>query len=119
MTVAEGQSIKSVQIVIAADVAHAKVQLLDAQGKPVAGKPVLVVPVDSGWRFPGDGIMGTTDVNGILPITGAPGDYLVFLAGPEDPWPPSKEWLGGRAETARRIRLEPGVNKIITVTVNP
>ena len=120
LTIAEGQSIKNVQVVIAGDVARAKVQLLDAQGKPVGGKPIVVVPVDSpGSRFPGDGVLGTTDVNGILPITGAPGDYLVFITGPEDPWPPTKEWVSGRAETARRIKLELGTNKIISVTINP
>jgi Carboxypeptidase regulatory-like domain len=120
LTIAEGQSIKNVQVVIVADVAHARVLLLDAQGKPVGGKPIMVVPVDSQTsRFASDGVLGTTDVNGILPIAGAPGDYLVFITGPEDPWPPTKEWVTGRAETAQRIKLELGTTKVITVTINP
>jgi hypothetical protein len=120
LTIAEGQSIKNVQIVIGSDPASAKVQLLDIKGKPMSGWPILVVPVESGdWLSPGANMMGTTDVNGIVPISGAPGNYFVLVAGPEDPWPPTKELVNSHAPNAPRIKLEPGANKIIPVILNP
>jgi hypothetical protein len=120
LTVVEGQSIKNIQIAIAADPAQANLQLLDSRGKPMAGKPILVVPVDSPASvFPGDSVMGTTDVNGILLVTGAPGDYFVFVAGPDDPWPPTRDWMNGHSSSAQRIKLDSGAKKTITVTVNP
>ncbi|HJZ83483.1 MAG TPA: hypothetical protein VKD91_24145 [Pyrinomonadaceae bacterium] len=51
-------------------------------------------------------------------FSGVPGDYLVIVAGADDSWPPSGEAIRSLSETARRIKLQPGDNKTITVTVD-
>ena len=60
---------------------------------------------------------GVTDVDGILPFSGAPGDYLVIVAGKDDAWPPSPEAVRAALATSTRINLKPGDNKTVTITV--
>jgi len=96
------------------------VQLLDGEGKPAPAKIVMILPVDSAkWRFAIDSAQAITDATGIVPFAGAPGDYLVIVADQDESWPPSQAWIGARAQTARRIKLEPGDNKSITIPLNP
>ncbi len=120
LTISAGQAIKNVRIVVASDLARTMIQLIDPQGKPVPGKPVVIVPVDqSRWAFSNDKTRCVTDIKGTLPFAGAPGEYLVFVAGADDSWPPSLDAIRTRAATAQRINLHPGENKTVTVTLIP
>jgi hypothetical protein len=118
LTIEAGQVITNVKIVLAADSAQAKIQLLDAAGKPVPAKPLVVVSVDpSKWSFDNQRAMGVTDVDGMLQFSGAPGEYLVLVAAKNDKWPPTSEGVRAALGTAARISLRPGDNKIIAVPV--
>ena len=120
LMIAEGQVIRDVRIVIAGDVARAKVQLLDAEGAPLPARIVSIVSADSTqWLSFADSVQKTTDTQGIVSFTGAPGEYLVIVPGQEDSWPPSSESLRARAQTAPRIKLSPGDNKTIAVRLRP
>jgi len=119
LTLEAGQRITNVTIVLAADAAQARIQLLDGTGKPIPAKALAVFPIDqSKWSFDSQRTIGVTDADGIVPFSGAPGDYLVIVAGKDDAWPPSIEGVQAAAGAARRISLSPGDNKIVTVTAN-
>ena len=116
LTIAEGQVIKDVRIVIANDVARAKVQLLDEEGRPTPARLTMIVSTDSAkWRSATDIVQGTTDARGMLSFTGAPGEYLVLVAGLDESWPPSRDFIRAHAETAPRIKLSAGDNKVVAV----
>jgi hypothetical protein len=53
-----------------------------------------------------------------LSFVGAPGEYLVIVAGQDDALKPIQELIRAQAETAPRINLQPGDNKGITVTLS-
>jgi len=63
-------------------------------------------------------LSSVTDALGTATFSGAPGDYLVILAGAHEVWPPSADGIRSHSETAIRIKLQPGDNKTITVTVD-
>lgn len=118
LTLEAGQTITNVKIVLASDRAQAKIQLVDEAGKPLPAKALAVIPVDPSKRsFETQRATGVTDVDGILPFSGAPGDYLVIVAGKDDAWPPSPEALRTALTTSNRINLKPGDNKTVTITV--
>ena len=118
LTVEAGQTITNVKIVLASDRARAKIQLVDDAGKPLPAKALAVIPVDQSKRsFESQQATGVTDVDGIFPFSGAPGDYLVIVAGKDDPWPPSTEALRAALTAGNRINLKPGDNKTLTITV--
>jgi len=118
LTVEAGQTITNVKIVLASDRARAKIQLVDDAGKPLPAKALAVIPVDQSRRsFESQTATGVTDVDGIFPFSGAPGDYLVIAAGKDDPWPPGTEAVRAALTAANRINLKPGDNKTLTITV--
>jgi hypothetical protein len=118
LTVEAGQTINNVRIVLAPDPAQARIQLINAAGKPVPARALAVIPVDqSRQSFESQRIMAVTDADGMAPFSGAPGDYFVIVAGRDDAWPPNQEGLRAAAATATRIKLKAGDNKIVTVTV--
>ena len=119
LTVENGQAVTNVRIVLGSDLGQAKVQVVDSAGKPFPAKSLLIVSANpSQWSFVSQSFNEVTDVNGMVSFSGAPGEYLVIVAGADDSWPPNLEAIGARAETARRIKILPGDNKMITVTVN-
>jgi len=119
LTVESGQSVTNVRIVLASDLGQAKVQVIDNAGKPVPAKPLLIVSANpSQWSFVSQSFNEVTDVNGMVSLSGPPGEYLVIVPGADDSWPPNLEAIGARPETARRIKILPGDNKIITVTIS-
>ena len=119
LTVESGQSVTNVRIVLDSDLGEAKVQVVDNAGKPVPAKSLLIVSANaSHWSFVSESFNEVTDVNGMVSFSGPPGEYLVIVAGADDPWPPNLEAIGARAETARRIKILPGDNKIITIAAN-
>lgn len=118
LTIEAGQAITNVKIVLAADSAQAKIRLVDGTGKPVPAKALAVLPVDQAmWSFENQRTIGVTGADGTLPFSGAPGDYLVIIAGKDDPWPPAMDAARAALTTATRINLKPGDNKTVTVTV--
>ena len=118
LTIAEGQSIKNVHIVIAENPAKGSIKLLDNEGKPRAAKRVAIVSVDEGrWLFGSDTVEGTTDSRGIFAFTAAPGEYLVIVAASDDFWPPGIEVIRERAASATHIKLASGDNQPVTVVV--
>ena len=120
LIIAEGQVIRDVHIVIAGDIGRAKVQLLDGEGRPVPARIVSIVSTDSAkWRSFADSAQRTTDAQGVVSFTGAPGEYMVILPGQDESWPPSGASMRTRAETAPRIKLSPGDNKTIAVRLGP
>jgi len=119
LTVENGQAVTNVRIVLGSDLGQAKVQVVDSAGKPFPAKSLLIMSANpSQWSFVSQSFNEVTDVNGMVSFSGAPGEYLVIVAGADDSWPPNLEAIGARAETARRIKILPGDNKMITVTVN-
>lgn len=118
LTVAEGQSIKNVRIVIAQNPAKGSVKLTDAEGKPLRAKRVAIIPVDEGrWLFTNDTVAGATDTRGIFTFTAAPGEYFVIVAAADDFWPPTPEIIRQRAAAAMHIKLQSGENQPVTVVV--
>lgn len=82
-------------------------------------RDVMIVSTDPGkWSFPTQRMMQVTDANGIVTFSGAPGDYLVIIAGENDSWPPSVEAIRAAAQTTARISLKSGENKTITVRID-
>lgn len=118
LTIAEGQSIKNIHIVIAENPAKGIIKLLDNEGKPRGAKRVAVVSVDEGhWLFGSDTIEGITDSRGMFAFTAAPGEYLVIVAASDDFWPPAVEVIRERAPSATHIKLASGDNQPVTVVV--
>ena len=118
LTVEAGQTIANVKIVLASDRARAKIQLVNDAGKPLPAKALAVIPVDQSKRsFESQQATGVTDVDGLFPFSGAPGDYLVIVAGKDDPWPPGTEAVRAALTAANRVSLKPGDNKTLTITV--
>lgn len=120
ITITEGQSLKNVHIAIAENPAKAIIKLVDAEGKPVVGRRVAVVPADEAkWSFAREIISGITDAQGNMPLTCAPGEYLVIVPTADDLWPPSPANISGHSQTAQRVKLNSGTNQPITVTLLP
>ena len=120
ITIAEGQSIKNVHVVFAEGQAKGSIRLVDAEGKPVSGQRVAVVSVDEAkWSFGREIISGITDVQGNMPVTCAPGEYLVIVASADDLWPPSAENIGRHSQTAQHIKLNSGANQPVIVMLTP
>ena len=118
LTIAEGQTIRNVHIVIAENPAKGSVKLTDTEGKPRPAKRVAIVPVDEGrWLFGSEIVEGTTDTRGIFSFAIGPGEYLVIVAAADDFWPPTREIIGQRASSAMHIKLNSGDNQPVTVIV--
>ncbi len=119
LVVEAGQQITNVRIVLSAETATADVQLNDAHGKPLPARPVLIVSTSpSSWSFTDRRASDVSDVNGLVKFEGPPGEYLVLVGGPDEAWPPSIDSISSRQATASRIKLKPGDNKVITITVD-
>lgn len=120
ITVAEGQSIKNVHIVFVEGQAKGIIRLVDAEGKPAGERRVAIVPVDEAkWSFSREILSGLTDAQGNMPVTCAPGEYLVIVASTDDLWPPSPENIRQHSQTAQRIKLNSGTNPPIMITLIP
>jgi len=119
LTVESGQSVSNVRIVLSSDLGRAKVQLVDGGGKPLTARKLLMVSSDpANWAFSSRLIPDVTDAMGTVLFSGAPGDYLVIVLGPDEAWPSSADAVRSHSETARHITLQPGDNKTITVALD-
>jgi hypothetical protein len=120
LTIAEGQSIKGVRVVVSSDLGNGQVQLVDLHGKPVAKRFVCIVPADSSrWLFPDAAVSGKTNGNGIFSFSGAPADYLVIVGSLNEPEGYGLEWIRAQAQSASHVKLQAGANKDLVVTVAP
>jgi hypothetical protein len=118
LTIKEGESVQNVRIVIAADVAKADVYLLDHEGRPIARKNAVIVPAEPSAWYSADAVFSdTSDAKGALHFAGAPGEYLVIVPSPEDSQSSFIEFVRAHAGTAPHIKIQPGDNKAITVTL--
>lgn len=117
ITLAEGQTVTGVRIVMAENPAKASVKLVDGEGKPLVARRIAIVPAqESRWLFQADIDVGVTDARGVFAFTCAPGDYLVLVSGSDDSWPPNPEVIRQRSENAPRIKLAAGDNQTTTIT---
>ncbi len=118
LTIAEGQTIRNVRIVIAENPAKGSIKLNNSEGKPLPAKRVAIIPVDEGrWLFSSEIAEGTTDTRGIFNFTTAPGEYLLIVAAANDLWPPTSQEIRQRAPAAMRIKLNSGDNPPVMVIV--
>ena len=118
IAIKEGQSVQGVQITIAEGRGKASIKVINAEGKPAAFLRLAIVPVDqSRWLFLNDLISETTDAQGQVSFTAAPGEYLVIVNGIDGVWPPTYEFIKQRSVAAPRIRISSGENKTIVVSI--
>lgn len=114
----EGQTVKGVRIVIAEGRGSVTVKLVNAEGKPATWLRAALVPVDqSRWLFGNEIIERTTDSQGEVLFTAAPGDYLVFIHTADGVWPPTPDSIRSRADSAPRVKISSGENKRMVINV--
>ncbi|HKO35491.1 MAG TPA: carboxypeptidase regulatory-like domain-containing protein [Pyrinomonadaceae bacterium] len=115
--VKEGQSISDVRVVIAEGKVKATIKLVTADGKPGNSRRLAVIPVEqSRWLFTSEMIAGTSDGQGQMSFSCAPGEYYVIVS-TTDVWPPTFESIKQHSADAARIKISPGENKTFVVPV--
>lgn len=119
LTVESGQSVTNIRVVLGADLGEAKVQLMDRSAKPIAARRIAIVSAAASVGNLAAGFAAeVTDANGIVSFSGAPGEYVVIVAGIDESWPMSTDTIRSRSESAARFKLQPGDNKTIVLTVD-
>lgn len=114
LTLADGEEIKNLRIVISSNVGVITGRVLNQSGGPVAGAEVMLRrAVDDKLRLFGGKITDVTDARGIFTLSAAPGSYFVIA------WRPA-DGLGNAMEKAKReqgtgITLSPGSRKEIDI----
>ena len=111
--------IEGVQILLSPQVASFTIRVQTPLYEPVSDVSLVLVPADSGrWARLEAHLVCTTDSNGRCQLTGAPGEYLVFVLprGVEDTTF-RKDEIQQRAARARRVSLGPGERRTFDVVV--
>ena len=119
LEVAMQTKIEGVQIVLSPQVASFTIRVQTPLSEPVSNVSLVLVPADSGrWARLEAHLDCTTDSNGRCQLTGAPGEYLVFVLPPgvEDTTF-RKDEIQQRAAQARRVSLGPGERRTFEVVV--
>lgn len=81
----------------------------------------MLVPSDPArWIRQETQLFGTTDSNGKCTITGAPGEYLVFILPPgAESSTLEKNEIEERAAKVQRVSLKPGERKTFDLLMQP
>ena len=113
--------IEGVEIVLSRSVARFDIRLRNARGEPVRDVSLTLVPSDPArWTRPETQLFGNTDVNGKCTITGAPGEYLVFILPPGvQSSTLQKNEIEKRAAEVQRVSLKPGERRTFDLLMRP
>ncbi len=80
LTLAEGETVQDLQVVVAAGSARLTVRAQNATGGPLANAPLFVIPADTLRQGDANSYLrGLTDAGGTWAENCAPGEYLVFF----------------------------------------
>jgi hypothetical protein len=115
LTLAEGEEIRDLRIVIAPGTGKLTVRVLAEDGSPLRATPVVLVNADPFRMDDTNGYLrGTTDAQGVWQQDCAPGEYLVFLPSFADLGRFSDpEYVKQNAARAQRLTLLPNDRKTI------
>ena len=121
LEVANETDVEGVEIVLSRSVARFDILVRNAGGEPVRDVSLTLVPSDPArWTRPETQLFGTTDLNGKCTITGAPGEYLVFIlpSGVQSSTLQKHE-IDVRAAEVQRVSLKPGERKTFDLLMRP
>ena len=121
LEVANETDVEGVEIVLSRSVSRFDILVLNARGEPVRDVSLTLVPSDPArWTRPETQLFGTTDLNGKCTITGAPGEYLVFIlpSGVQSSTLQKHE-IDVRAAEVQRVSLKPGERKTFDLPMRP
>jgi hypothetical protein len=111
--------IEGVQIVLSPQVASFTIRVRTPRGEPAADASMILVPADaSRWARQEAQLFGETDANGRCTITGAPGEYLVFILQPGVQGNTlKKDEIQERVAGAQRVSLRQGERRTFDVVM--
>ena len=113
--------IEGVEIVLSRLVATFNIRVRNARGEPMRDVALTLVPADPArWTRTETQLFGTTDANGTCAITGAPGEYLVFIlpVGVKSSTLEKNE-IAERAAKAQRLSAKPGERRTFDLLMRP
>ena len=116
--VEEGATVSGVRIVLSPDVATLTGRVLSAQGAPLRGAYVTLLPADPARRrLRTARLSASTSPDGSFRVSGAPGEYLVvvFRSG-QTAYELGEAAVEARATSAPRVTLAPGEPKRMDFT---
>ena len=113
--------IEGVEIVLSRSVARFDIRVRNARGEPMRDVSLTLVPSDPArWLRAETQLDGTTDSNGRCTITGAPGEYLVFILPPGARSSTLQKYeIEERAAEVQRVSLKPGERRTFDLLMRP
>ena len=118
MTIAEGEQVAGVQVVLGTDLATVEGRIVRAAGGSVAGGGVVLLPVDQRrWAIPSARGLARADAEGRFSMRLAPGEYFaVAWSLGNEPTVPLESFVRAQMLTARRVSLRPSETRTLEVT---
>lgn len=113
--------VEGVEIVLSRLVSTFAIRVRNDRGEPVRDVALTLVPADPArWIRTETQLFGTTDSNGRCTITGAPGEYLVFIlpVGVQSSTVQKNE-IAERAAKVQRVSAKPGERKTFDLLMRP
>jgi hypothetical protein len=121
LPVGDGATINNVRVIISTDAATLSGRMLTATGEPVGNVAVVLIPTDpTRWRGRASYLQGNSEGNGSYSVSGAPGDYFIFLFNHYlEAANITEAWVSERAASAPRVTLLPKERKTLNLTAPP
>ena len=120
LTVADGEQVTGVQIVLGTDLATVEGHVVPASGDgSVAGAGVVLLPADQRkWNTRSFWGLARADAEGKFSLRLAPGEYIaVAWSLANEPTEPLDSYARSRLSTAQRVTLKPNETKALEVQV--
>ena len=116
LRVEEGGEITDIRVVLSGEVATLAGRVLAKTGAP-GGGIVALVPADTDERRSRDPLTGGTNAAGAFNVSGAPGDYLLFVLRPgRAQGKLDEEYVRTHGAKAQRITLKAGERRTLDIT---
>ncbi|MBV9959872.1 MAG: carboxypeptidase regulatory-like domain-containing protein [Acidobacteria bacterium] len=118
LSVGDGATINNVRVVVSPDAATLSGRVQTGAGEPQAHAAVMLIPTDrTRWRARTSFLSADSESNGSYSVSGAPGEYLVFVLNQTRQSQPLNEaWIGEHAANAQRVMLLPKERKTLNLT---
>lgn len=118
LMIGDGVTVNNVRVFVSPDGATLSGRVLTGTGTPVVNTTVVLVPTDQTlWRARTSFLEDTSKGNGNYSVSGAPGEYFVFiLHSTIEADDINEAWIRAHAPNAPRVTLLPKESKTLNLT---